>query len=63
MPAPGVYAFSRLEPGQSRTDELVFGSETPDVIDGAALLVDGVATGYDVKATAASFRAQRELCA
>jgi hypothetical protein len=37
--APGRYAFSRLEPGEVATDELVFGSLVPDVLDGSALLV------------------------
>jgi hypothetical protein len=38
-PSPGVLAFRRLEPGDRKEDEIVFGSETPDILDGAALLV------------------------
>jgi len=37
--APGVYAFWRLEPGERQSDELVFGSRTADVLDGAVLLI------------------------
>jgi hypothetical protein len=36
---PGVYDFRRLEAGQEASDSVVFGSEFPDVLDGAALLV------------------------
>ena len=39
VPAPGRYAFDRLEPGGVESDMLVFGSEVPDVLDGSALLV------------------------
>jgi hypothetical protein len=39
VPSPGRLAFSRLAPGDRTEDELVFGSETPDILDGAALLV------------------------
>ena len=39
VPAPGRYAFDRLEAGDEKTDELVFGTEDPDVLDGSALLV------------------------
>jgi hypothetical protein len=37
--APGVYDFGRLEPGQSGSDDVVFGVFTPDVLDGASLLI------------------------
>lgn len=37
--APGVYDFSRLEPGESGTDELVFGAYLPDVLEGASLVI------------------------
>jgi hypothetical protein len=39
VPSPGRYEFSRLEPGDVKTDELVFGTEDADVLDGSALLV------------------------
>lgn len=39
VPAPGRYAFDRLEAGAEVADQLVFGSEVPDVLDGSALLV------------------------
>jgi hypothetical protein len=39
VPSPGRYEFARLEPGDVKTDELVFGTEDPDVLDGSALLV------------------------
>jgi hypothetical protein len=39
VPSPGRYEFSRLEPGDVKTDELVFGTEDRDVLDGSALLV------------------------
>jgi hypothetical protein len=39
VPSPGRYEFARLEPGDVKTDELVFGTQDPDVLDGSALLV------------------------
>jgi hypothetical protein len=39
VPSPGRYEFARLEPGDVKTDELVFGTEDPDVLAGSALLV------------------------
>jgi hypothetical protein len=37
--APGVYAFRRLEPGEKKGDQLVFGAYTADVLDGSSLLI------------------------
>jgi hypothetical protein len=35
----GIYDFSRLEPRQTQSDQLVFGTHAADVLDGASLLV------------------------
>jgi len=35
----GTYDFSRLEPGERASDQVVFGTRSADVLDGAALLI------------------------